>query len=295
MYYLPYSALTAGSAVSKRAVLGGLLAGILGLILVLPNSALAAPPNDARPGAEFIPSIENGASLARTNVGATIDPGEVSACGSYGRTVWFRFAVPAAGTVVLRTISLNEFGVPGGFMDPVMAIYRDTAASPLACNDDFGGYVDSRLKLFLEPAVYAVQVGGSDNGSGPEQGDFQFTVDYASAGVVDATVRHAWAVLTKGKRKGKTRVKSLDVKTEAGSTVLVKCTKCGFGQKSFSFSSAGELDLRSLFSLLKPNTVIELSITQPTRIGKYFRFQTKKKAVPTETDCRISPSGQVSC
>jgi hypothetical protein len=97
-----------------------------------------------------------------TNVGATTQPGEVTACGEeqYGKTVWFRYTAPAVGTAAFSA---------GGF-DTLLAVYRGDSTTPLGCNDDLleKQYGGSRWPMVqpAEPPVpvlpgdYLIQIGG---------------------------------------------------------------------------------------------------------------------------------------
>lgn len=131
------------------------------------------PPNDDRSAAT---SVIAGVPLATTSTGATLEPGETMACDTgdslgphqYGKTVWFRYAAPAAGTAAFSA---------AGF-DTVIAVYRGASLTPLGCNDDAvdGQFGASRLPELLPPAPpldvtpgeYLIQVGGFfDDGYSP--------------------------------------------------------------------------------------------------------------------------------
>jgi hypothetical protein len=90
-----------------------------------------------------------------SNLGATEDSGEVLNCdGSpYGKTVWYRVSVPAAGTLTVQAASAAH--------DSVLAIYPHNGHTPVACNDDGSGAVGpARAKVAVGPGEYDVQVGG---------------------------------------------------------------------------------------------------------------------------------------
>jgi hypothetical protein len=123
------------------------------------------PVNDDRAAA--VPIVA-GVPVAMTNTGATLAPGETMTCDTgepqgvhqYGKTVWFKYAVPRVGTAAFSS---------AGF-DTVIAVYRGSAATPLGCNDDAveGQFGASRLPKLLPPAPplemtpgeYLIQVGG---------------------------------------------------------------------------------------------------------------------------------------
>jgi hypothetical protein len=119
----------------------------------------ATPANDSRAAAT---PLEAGAALKATNTGATLEPGEIAACGPslFGKTVWFRYHAPAIGTASF---------LASGF-DTVMTLYRADSPAPLACNDDAisGQNGPSQLPtidplgapITLTPGDYLIQVGG---------------------------------------------------------------------------------------------------------------------------------------
>lgn len=121
------------------------------------------PPNDSRDAAT---PLVAGTSVTATNTGATLDPGEVAACGTspYAKTIWFRYTAPAVGTA--------SFSVAGaeGNVDTVLAVYAGDSLTPLGCNDDaiantFGGSSLPSLQpagspVSVAPGDYFVQVGG---------------------------------------------------------------------------------------------------------------------------------------
>ncbi|MEA2373177.1 MAG: hypothetical protein QOH12_3571 [Solirubrobacteraceae bacterium] len=121
------------------------------------------PPNDNRAAAT---PIMAGTSIAATNTGASLEPGEVASCGAslYAKTIWFRYTAPAVGTA-----SFSVAGSQAG-IDTVLAVYADNSAIPLGCNDDaiantFGGSSLPPLQPAGSPVSvtardYFIQVGG---------------------------------------------------------------------------------------------------------------------------------------
>ena len=69
-------------------------------------------------------------SEARTNVGATLEPGEAPSCNGtpYGATVWYRWVAPDTGHVILAVDSSST--------NTVMSVYRGAATTAAACNVD---------------------------------------------------------------------------------------------------------------------------------------------------------------
>jgi Putative metal-binding motif len=118
-----------------------------------------APANDDRVAAT---PLSAGKPLLSTNLGATEEPGEVTACGDspYAKTVWFRYMAPTAGSAVFFA---------SGF-DTVLTVYRGDSALPVDCNDDgFKGQSGSSQlpagappgpPLELQQGEYLIQVGG---------------------------------------------------------------------------------------------------------------------------------------
>lgn len=128
--------------------------------------ASSPPANDARADAT---AIVAGVPLTLDNTGATLEPGEVDACGTsrFAKTVWLRWRAPAAGQATFAATGSERE------LDTVLAVYRGEAATPLACNDDA---VDSRggagggssipptqpsgPPVEVQPGDYMIQVAG---------------------------------------------------------------------------------------------------------------------------------------
>jgi hypothetical protein len=120
------------------------------------------PPNDDRAAAT---PISAGAPVSATNNGATLQAGETASCDQdpYAKTVWFSYTAPAYGTAVLSA---------SGF-DTVLAVYRGSSTTPLACNDDaISGELGASQIPQIEPpgqpfdvtpGEYLIQVGGFYN------------------------------------------------------------------------------------------------------------------------------------
>lgn len=307
----------AGFALSRTARLGILAAATTALLLVSAGSALAvAPPNDNRASAEGLNLSSGSANVLRDNVDATIEGAEAAGFGhgctpaanNYGATAWFTFSIPAPGTVTIRTVSINEaVGDGDGFMDPVTTVFPHGSATAVVCNDDDPASVpDSKLTPTLGAGSYDIQVGGFAFQPGPpccEQGDFQLLVDYAATpipppGSVNGRVTGSFLPPTKrGKRKHKTRIKSLTISAEVGSTVAVSCSRCSPRQAAFTIPASGQLTL-SISGLLRRGTVIEVRITKPGLIGYLKRYTTVGKPgnhAPPFVECAISTTGAAAC
>lgn len=86
-------------------------------------------------------------------------------------TVWYRFTPPCTGTIDINTTGSNY--------DTVLAVFRGTCRSPIAvaCNDDFGGGLQSQLTGVGVAAglTYYIKVSGYGSASGTL--DFNFVYD----------------------------------------------------------------------------------------------------------------------
>jgi putative metal-binding protein len=121
---------------------------------------------------------QNSESLA----GATEQGGELLDCGDspYGKTRWFRVAVPGRGTLTVSASSPDH--------DSVLGIYTNDRGSRLDCNDDSGGSSSSaRVSANVDAGSYLVQVGGYGPGVvADSDASFVLAADFKPIGVVDA-------------------------------------------------------------------------------------------------------------
>jgi Putative metal-binding motif len=126
---------------------------------------IGAVTNDRRSEADTVVNVP------RSNVGASVDPGEVTSCGgaSYGKTVWFAYDAPGTGTL---TASASGF-------DTVLSIYSGDAGSPAACTD--GAIPSNPLLERLEHTVtsgrYYLQVGSKNDLQGQVTVELGFNED----------------------------------------------------------------------------------------------------------------------
>jgi hypothetical protein len=129
--------------------------------------ALSVLTNDQR--AFAAPAV----SSARGNLGATVDPGEVTTCGgaAYNATTWFRWQAPAKGRV---TFDVARF-------DTVAALYVGDSPTPATCNDDVGADVlRSQVSADVQAGgVYYLQVGGKSATAAPNDQNFSLGVNFA--------------------------------------------------------------------------------------------------------------------
>jgi hypothetical protein len=115
----------------------------------------------------------------RANWSATTVGGETQFCGpaQYGRTVWFRYVAPAAGTV---TFAASRF-------DTVSALYRGNATTPFDCNDnDQGNILRSAVSGSVVPGeVLYLQVGGKGAANAAFEDNFSLDVTFAEDQDID--------------------------------------------------------------------------------------------------------------
>jgi hypothetical protein len=142
-------------------------------ISVVATSPAAA--NDNRAAAEPLPT---GQLVAGDNFAATEEAGEPVDCATprgtspYGRTVWYRWSAPAAGTAVFTAT---------GF-DTVLAVLP-AGNVPLRCDDDPAVSGPSRIQLAVAPGDYFVQVAGFGRHAGfadSAQGRFNVAAEFTA-------------------------------------------------------------------------------------------------------------------
>jgi hypothetical protein len=128
------------------------------------------PANDRRAGARAIPLNTN---VPQDTLGAQPDPTSDGAqtCGGqpYGKTVWYRFTIPQAGTATFDA---------SGFASAA-AVYAGGSATPLACSTSSGSGATSFAR-HLGPGTYVLQVGGRGAGLGAARGDLITKVSFAA-------------------------------------------------------------------------------------------------------------------
>jgi hypothetical protein len=126
----------------------------------------AAVGNDSRSFPETIPADT---PLTRTNAGASTEGGESTSCAGapFGKSVWFRFNAPAAGTATFESV---------GF-DTVVNAYR-LGGSKVGCNDNTGDSNTSRVRVHVTTGSYLVQVGGKGTGEDALFGNFRYSVSF---------------------------------------------------------------------------------------------------------------------
>src|SRR5436190_4781481 len=131
----------------------------------------SAPANDDR---ALAMTVAAGQAVSADTFLANLDANEVSRCGdrNFGRTVWFRFNAPSAGQAA--------FTSQDAITDTVLTVYRGSDTVPLACDDNsLGDSRSARVSVAVTPGEYLIQVGGFDDGNGPQEGQFNFQAQFA--------------------------------------------------------------------------------------------------------------------
>lgn len=114
---------------------------------------------------------------------------------NYGATVWYKFRARKYGTLRFNAVGGDEFVGNGSvFFDPTLALFRRSRISrPIACNDDAGGLTDAKLREFVSPGRYGIQIGGAEDPPAPvEEGQFNLLANFSRAPVVDARPKLNW-------------------------------------------------------------------------------------------------------
>lgn len=143
-------------SVTRPRVAAIVLSTLVGLVGLVPP-AVAAPANDDRANATFIPSLPFTDSLNTSE--ATTEATEPLVCGYIGATVWYSYTPPADQEIAADTF--------GSDFDTVLAVYEAGSVlgpleEPVACNDDVGKFGGpSRVRLVVRAGTsYEFQVGG---------------------------------------------------------------------------------------------------------------------------------------
>lgn len=115
----------------------------------------------------------NTASVTADNATATKEVGEPAHAGnSGGRSLWWRWVAPSAGTLVIDTI--------GSSFDTLLGVYTGTGVASLttrAADDDSGGNTTSRVTLTVTSGTeYQIAVDGFGGGSGSVKLQLNFQV-----------------------------------------------------------------------------------------------------------------------
>jgi hypothetical protein len=111
--------------------------------------------NDARGSAV---ALSTGVRVSSDNYGATEEAGETLSCGSepYGRTVWYRWTAPAAGSAIFSSTGIHT----------ILSVYRADSGARVGCglHDPSGA---TRVGVAVTPGDYLLQIGGHGTHSMP--------------------------------------------------------------------------------------------------------------------------------
>ena len=149
------------------------------------------PANDSFANATIIDPATPAAQLVGTNVAATKESGEPNHAGNGGgRSVWWRWTAPAAGSVTITTL--------GSLFDTVLGVYTGTSVSALTTvgsNDDVqSGVIRTSTVTFSATAgaTYRIAVDGFDGDAAPAILNFSFN---AGGGVLPSITSHPASIL----------------------------------------------------------------------------------------------------
>lgn len=275
-----------GSCVSAMGLLS--CPNTSGQISVLATSSAAA--NDTRGAAAALPS---GVVVNGDNFAATEEVGENLSCSGlpFGRTVWYLWHAPAAGSVVFTATGFTSLAVYGGL------------GAPLACDAVVDGQARAAANV-IAGGDYLVQVGGTGARAGLAgdslQGAFTIRGDFTPKPVetrVKARATASYLFYT-----GYTQITGLRAyNVPAGATIKVTCAGNGCpyrnGPKRTLRRTAAVVRLTSTklrAAKIKPTTILRVRITAPKKIGREISFRfTKIGRAPTQrTRCISNTTGK---
>jgi hypothetical protein len=287
--------------------------------------ALAAPAsashNDTRATAVTVTSGQN---VFHNNIDATPNINQsgggeyLGPCPyDYGTTVWYEFVAPASGTLTVKAIGGDSWWVDfyptHRLFDPNVAVFPGSSISaPIGCNDDdpTGPGLNSRVDVRVTSgSAYGIQVGGIaleiEGDSFYDEGYFDLLVDFTAdppPPVLEAELKAPLVVY--GDRPGEkehhmSKIRAFRLITEPGATAELTCRgDCAGIKKGEEEPRAlqdGKLNVKAMFgknTLLAPHTRVELTVTKPGAIGKYFKVTTRAEKPAKRTECRIQLSGE---
>jgi hypothetical protein len=145
----------------KMRRLAGVVAAAALLVGSMGTAAVAAPPpNDDVGMPTEVVTVPS--SFFEDTTDATVgmtDP--ITSCvGPVGATVWFRYVATSDGLVQFNTFGSTNY-------DSVIAVYVEEAieANEIACNDDAGGTLQSRVNVtVMSGTTYLIMVGSLGDG-----------------------------------------------------------------------------------------------------------------------------------
>jgi hypothetical protein len=194
----------------------------VGVVLVLLENGLSAPPNDAFAAAQGLAGTQ--ASVPGSTLAATAEPGEPDHFPSTSptfprRSVWYSWTAPSAGET---TVSMCNGPVP---LDFVLGVYTGTGISALnrVASDDNScpGQIGPSRVTFQATAGTTYGIAVDNYGVG---GDFLLEVAHRPAGDSPACVA-ARAAIESAEAKLKKAKKKLKKAKQAGNAAKVKKAK----------------------------------------------------------------------
>ena len=313
-------------AMTDRSLLGAVLVAVVGSLALAVAAPAAANHNDTRSAA---PAVSSGQNIFHNNIDASPNINQsgggeyLGPCPyPYGTTVWYAFAAPGSGTLTVKVISGDSWWEPfypsHTLFDPNVAVFPGSSISaPIGCNDDdpTGPGLNARLDVPVTSGnTYGIQIGGIQYGiSGDsfyDEGSFDLLVDFTPdppppppTPLLEAELRPL-KFLVYGDRPGekehhKSEIVGFRLVTEPGATAELRCRGDCAGIKKAEEKPRtlqdGKLDVKAMFGrnkLLAPHTRVELTVTKPGEIGRYFKVTTRAEKATKREECRIQLSGE---
>jgi hypothetical protein len=288
--------------------------------------AFDAPGNDDRAAAR---PIGAGGPVLADNFGATTEAGERLECGAdhpYGKTVWFRFTAPGSGTAVFSTgggldsvMAVYRGGTELGCNDDT--IPHTAGPSQVSVHVDAGDYLvqvggwGDDIRAAYDDFTVRVDFGGdplpdSDGDGIPDVSDHcpaenSRARDADGDGCLDpapllslrTTVSSTWDFTSHAPRTRPTVLAANAL--PAGSVVKVTCkAKRHKGcppNKTYRIRKATKKrNLRKPFKhkLLRPRSVVTVTVTAPGYEGKVWRYTIRKKKKPKLEQLCLDPGAK---
>jgi hypothetical protein len=279
----------------------------IGTVRVLATSP--APTNDSRAAAVTLPT---GQPVTGDNYAATEEPGEALACGQvpYGRTVWYRWTAPSAGTATFAlsdpTAAIAVYSQSGEMLGcdatPGTAPHVTTPVAPgehlvqvagIGAHSAVADAAQSRFAVQAtfdagrtdvpgcRPGAYDTPRNGRDENCDGRDADYPRITSRARLSV--AVYPRYW------------KVRSVSVRNvPAGAKVQLRCSgrSCPFAHTRATKIRRKSRSVSLMTKTLRarrilPRTTLEVRVTSPKHVGRAMRFRF--------TQLRRSPSQQTRC
>jgi hypothetical protein len=216
----------------------------------------------------------------------------ISCPARFGHTFWSFFYSPHYGRLDVRT---------AGNFDSVIGIapFQDLDhALPVAydCSNSIPGFEEHIRELIGPKSWYAIQVGGTGN---PGVGTVQVKVTYLPPPRVDGQAFLFW-------KTGPLRITDMYVKSvPKGEKITLSCTKHSCSKRSIPVRSKAGLPAAAMVRAVvheakakvqvlknrkvKASSKIELRITRPAYIGKYYVWTVSRKGISAARTLCMNP------